>query len=392
MKTFVVLSWLFLVLLQLFVTCSTSSHVPIIIERSTPHNFKNYTADWESLDSRTLPEWYDQAKFGIFIHWGVYSVPTYGTEWFWTNWMQKKTDYMDYMKRNFRPGFTYQEFAKDFTAENFNANEWTDLFKASGAKYVVLTSKHHDGYTLWPSQYSFSWNSMDVGPHRDIIDELATAIKKHSDLRFGLYHSLYEWYNPMYLADKKSGFKSADFVDKKIIPEMVELVKKYEPQIIWSDGEWEASDTYWRSKEFLAWLFNSSPVRDTVIVNDRWGQNTLGKHGSFYTVADRYNPGVLQSHKWENAMTIDSESWGYRPDAPLAAYINTNDLIKQLVSTVSCGGNLLLNVGPSKDGRINPIFEERLREMGKWLDVNGEAIYNTKPWIHQNDTRTKDVW
>lgn len=366
---------------------------PFLINSFSPspsrrHN--NYTADWESLDSRPNPVWYDNAKFGIFIHWGVYSVPTFGSEWFWTNLMSKSPDYVKYMERNFKPGFTYQEFAKDFTAENFNASEWTELLKASGAKYLVLTSKHHDGYALWPSSYSFSWNSMDVGPHRDLVGELSAAITENSDLIFGLYHSLFEWFNPMYLADKKDG--TTDFVDKKIIPEMVELVNKYKPHYIWSDGEWEASDTYWRSKDFIAWLYNSSPVKDTVLVNDRWGNETLGKHGSVYTVQDRYNPGVLQTHKWENAMTIDKGSWGYRPEAPLSEYFDTQYLIDQLVSTVSCGGNLLLNVGPSKDGRINPIFEERLRDMGRWLGVNGEAIYYTQPWIHQNDTRTQDVW
>lgn len=356
-------------------------------------NLRNYTADWDSLDSRPNPFWYDKAKFGIFIHWGVYSVPTFGYEWFWTNWKNyNNSDYIAYMEKNFKPGFTYQEFAKDFTAENFNASEWTELFKASGAKYVVLTSKHHDGYTLWPSRYSFSWNSMDVGPYRDLVGELAKAIKTKSDLTFGLYHSLFEWFHPLYMADKASGYHSAEFVDKKIIPEMVELVKRYEPHYIWSDGEWEASDEYWRSKEFLTWLFNSSPVKDMVLVNDRWGNQTLGKHGSVYTVQDRYNPGVLQPHKWENAMTIDKGSWGYRPDAPLSKYYSTQYLIDQLVSTVSCGGNLLLNVGPTKDGRIGPIFEERLREVGDWLAVNGGAIYGSQPWTHQNDTKTKDVW
>lgn len=161
---------------------------PYLIESSS--KVSNFTADWESLDSRVNPPWYDNAKFGIFIHWGVYSVPTFGSEWFWTNLMSKNPDYVHYMEQNFKPGYTYQEFAKDFTAENFNASEWTELFKASGAKYIVLTSKHHDGYALWPSSYSFSWNSMDVGPHRDLIGELETAIRNESDLVFGLYHSV----------------------------------------------------------------------------------------------------------------------------------------------------------------------------------------------------------
>lgn len=110
--------------------------------------------------------------------------------------------------------------------------------------------------------------------------------------------------------------------------------------MIWSDGEWEAPDTYWGSKEFLAWLYNDSPVKDTVVSNDRWGTNTLCKHGGFYTCQDRYNPGVLQPHKWENCFTIDGRSWGFRRNAPLSDYLTINKLLEQLVQTVSCGGSL----------------------------------------------------
>lgn len=199
----------------LYFSCIVGSEIKII-EKSTD-NVKEYDPNWESLDQRPLPDWYDQAKVGIFIHWGVYSVPSYGSEWFWTNWRTTKAKgYVDYMTNNYPPNFTYQEFARDFTAEFFNATEWAKLFEASGAKYVVLTSKHHDGFALWPSKYSFSWNSVDVGPHRDIVGELAAAIRKNTDLRFGLYHSLYEWYNPLYLRDKETRFLTNDFVQIKV--------------------------------------------------------------------------------------------------------------------------------------------------------------------------------
>jgi len=223
------------------------------------------------------------------------------------------------MKQRYPPNFTYQDFARDFTAEFFNASEWAELFKASGAKYVVLTSKHHEGYTLWPSKYSFSWNSMDVGPQKDLvgnkdiyltirfrikynnslnmysffykIGELAKAIRNKTDIKFGLYHSMYEWYNPLYITDKQNNFTTDRFVTHKIIPELYELVETYKPEIIWSDGDWEASDSYWKSKEFLAWLYNKSPVKDTVVVNDRWGSNIPCHHGDFFTCTDRFNPG-----------------------------------------------------------------------------------------------------
>ncbi|XP_033364394.1 alpha-L-fucosidase [Bombus vosnesenskii] len=353
-----------------------------------------YSPTWDSLDRRPLPTWYDDAKIGIFIHWGVFSVPSFGSEWFWNNWKEEQIDtkYRDFMKQRYPPSFTYQDFAHEFTAEFFNATQWSELFQASGAKYVVLTSKHHEGYTLWPSKYSFSWNSADVGPKKDLIGELATAIRNSTNLRFGLYHSLYEWYNPLYLSDKDNNFTTQIFVRQKIIPELHEVVEKYKPEIVWSDGDWEAPDVYWKSKEFLAWLYNESPVKDTVVVNDRWGQNIPCHHGDFYTCSDRYNPGVLLPHKWENCMTIDRKSWGFRRNAVLSEYLTLSELVKELAITVSCGGNLLMNVGPTKDGIISPIFEERLRGMGEWLKINGEAIYNTKPWITQNDTLSNTVW
>jgi len=149
---------------------------------------------------------------------------------------------------------------------------------------------------------------------------------------------------------------------------------------------------YWNSTEFLAWLYNDSPVKDTVVTNDRWGIGTSCKHGGYYSCEDRYNPGKLQNHKWENAMTIDQSSWGFRREAQLSDYLTTDELITTLAETVSCGGNLLINIGPTHDGRIVPIFEERLRQLGSWLSINGESIYGTTPWKHQNDTITKNIW
>jgi len=257
---------------------------------------------------------------------------------------------------------------------------------------VVLTSKHHDGYTLWPSKYSFSWNSMDIGLKRDIVSELAEAVRADNRIRFGLYHSLLEWYNPMYLSDKDSGFTQTEFVEKKTMPELKELIMTYKPDIVWSDGEWEAPYRYWNATEFLAWLYNDSPVAETVVSNDRWGEDTMCLHGGFFTCHDRFNPGVLQPHKWENAMTIDRHSWGHRHNAKLDDFLTSKQLIQELVVTVSCGGNILVNVGPDKTGLIQPIFAERLRDMGTWLSINGEAIYESQPWIYQNDTTTSNVW
>nr|XP_020668534.1 plasma alpha-L-fucosidase isoform X2 [Pogona vitticeps] len=296
------------------------------------------------------------------------------------------------MNANYPPGFTYEDFGPSFTAEFFDANQWADILKASGAKYIVLTSKHHEGFTLWGSKYSWAWNAVDVGPKRDIVAELASSIRNRTGLRFGLYHSLFEWFNRLFLEDAASAFMKRQFASLKSLPELYEIVNQYQPDILWSDGDGNAPDTYWNSTGFLAWLYNDSPVRDRVVTNDRWGAGTICKHGGYYTCADRYNPGHLLSHKWENCMTIDRKSWGYRRNAQLSDYLAIEDLVKLLVETVSCGGNLLMNIGPTHDGRIPVIFEERLKQMGNWLEINGEAIFSTKPWRAQNDSVTPDVW
>ncbi|CAG2231744.1 FUCA [Mytilus edulis] len=150
-----------------------------------------------------------------------------------------------------------------------------------------------------------SWNSYDTGPHRDLVGELAAAVQETTDLRFGLYHSLFEWFNPLFLKDKENNFTTQDFVKMKSMPELYELVNRYKPEVIWSDGSGEAPDSYWMSKEFIAWLYNDSPVKDTVVVNDRWGRGDICRHGGYLTCNDRYNPKALQNRKFENPMTIE---------------------------------------------------------------------------------------
>jgi len=253
-----------------------------------------------------------------------------------------------------------------------------------------LTSKHHEGFTNWRSDQSWNWNSVDNGPHQDNVALVTNAVRK-AGLRMGLYHSLFEWFNPLYLADKANGGKTTVYVNTTLHPQLKDIINSYQPEVLWSDGDWEMSDTYWGSKEFLAWLYNDSPVRDTVVTNDRWGSGDPCKHGGYYTCDDRYNPGHLIPHKWENALTIDSQSWGFRRNADIADMLTIDELIFQLASTVSCGGNMLLNVGPTSEGTIIPVFAERLLQLGAWLNVNGDAIYATVPWRSQNDTNA-NVW
>uniref|UniRef100_A0A8D0AZI6 Tissue alpha-L-fucosidase n=1 Tax=Salvator merianae TaxID=96440 RepID=A0A8D0AZI6_SALMN len=353
---------------------------------------QRYSPDWASLDSRPLPEWFDAAKVGVFLHWGVFSVPAWGSEWFWWSWKgESRPEYERFVRERFPPGTTYADFAHSFTALDFRPDDWARLFEQAGARYVVLTTKHHEGFTNWGSSVSWNWNSVDTGPHRDLVGDLGDALRKRN-ISYGLYHSLFEWFNPLYLQDKNNHFKTQQFVEEKTLPELYELVLRYKPDLIWSDGEWEAPDTYWNSTSFLAWLYNDSPVKDTVVVNDRWGINCSCHHGGYYNCQDKYKPGTLPNHKWEMCSSIDKHSWGYRSSMQIEDLLETSSIIRELVETVSYGGNYLLNVGPTKEGVIVPIFQERLMALGAWLGINGEAIYETKPWKTQKENASESVW
>jgi len=172
-----------------------------------------------------------------------------------------------------------------------------------------------------------------------------------------------------------------------MVPQLQDLVTKYQPDIIWADGGWETSSTYWKSTAFLAWLYNSAPNKDTVVVNDRWGSECPLLHGGYYSGGDRFQPGKLLAHKWEDAFTIDTTTWGYKRNSNLANYLTPTQIIQYVISTVAYGGNALINVGPTHDGTIAPIFQERLLQLGNFLSINGEAVYNSHPWAkYQNQS------
>ncbi|CAF0765775.1 unnamed protein product [Rotaria sordida] len=235
---------------------------------------QQYTPDWSSLDKRPLPTWYDESKVGIFIHWGVFSVPSFHSEWMWWAWKgdNPNPDTVAFMNKNYPPDWTYADFAAQFHAELYDPNEWADIFAASGAKYIVLTSKHHEGFTLWPSKYSFNWNAMDVGPKRDLLGDLANAIRNRTDLVFGLYHSMYEWFHPLYLEDKKNGFQTQLFPNMKTLPELKEIVENYKPSVIWSDGDWDKQFVY---ACLLTWPNNTTEITLGAPVNSSSTSVTL---------------------------------------------------------------------------------------------------------------------
>jgi alpha-L-fucosidase len=362
-------------------------------------------SDWQALDQRPIPNWFGNAKFGIFIHWGLYSVPSWApvdgrealryAEWYWHSLTTGKSlpegapngATWRFHQRVYGANFPYEDFAPLFRAELFDSEQWAEILRAAGARYVVLTSKHHDGFALWPSveatkTWGRAWNSTDAGPKRDLVGDLTTAVRKEG-LHMGLYYSLYEWYNPLWIADR---FR---YVREHMHPQFRDVVARYEPSIIFADGEWDLTSADWRSTELLNWLFEESPSKDEVVVNDRWGSDSRHVHGGYWTTEYTAGMSSLQ-HAWEESRGI-GYSYGYNRAERAADYRSGRELVLMLADIVSRGGNLLLGIGPTTDGRIPVIMEQRLQDVGRWLSLNGEAIYSTRPWRRSRQWSTGEL-
>lgn len=370
-----------LLTLSLFCVCAANAQQTASVETESQSAQREADA-WKAIDARPTPQWWRDAKFGIFIHWGPYSVPAFSevgrySEWYWMDLANPKRRSHKLVKkfhnRVYGERFTYPDFVPMFTCDLFDADQWAKAFEESGAKYVVLTSKHHDGYCLWPSEeadlaWGRPWNSTNSGPGRDLVGELTEAVRK-TDVKMGLYYSIYEWFNPLYTADVDL------FVDKHLIPQFKDMVNRYHPAVIFTDGEWDHPAATWRTSEMLTWLFNESPCKEDVVINDRWGKGDRHKHGGYYTT--EYGAGLPNAENpWEENRGM-AHSFGYSRTERFEDYNSSESLVLMLIDIVSRGGNFLLDIGPTADGRIPPLMEERLAEIGQWLSVNGEAIYDT---------------
>ncbi len=355
----------------------------ILVQTGFAAGGQRYEANWESIDGRKTPQWFTDAKFGVFICWGLYSVPAWTpkgnySEWY-QYWLRQKSfegKVHDFHVKTYGKNFEFKDFAPMFKAELWNPDEWAELFEKAGAKYIVFTTKHHSGYTMWPSReaeqtYGENYNPVKVGPKRDIVGDIAAAMRK-KNIKVGLYYSLYEWYHPLWQSDKQR------FVAEHMFPQFKDLARRYRPDIIWSDGEWEMSWEKWRSPELLAWLFNNAPNEKDLVINDRWGKGIRHKHGGFYTT--EYGSGMDDdTHPWEENRGMGF-SYGYNRAEDAGDYRTAQELILMLIDVVSRGGNLCLDIGPSADGKIPVVMQERLLDIGAWLKANGEAIYGTRMW------------
>jgi alpha-L-fucosidase len=338
---------------------------------------------WDELRARPFPQWFLDAKLGIFIHWGVYSVPSYSgkedyAEWFVRGLQLGDTLRTRFMRENYGEAFEYRDFAPLFKARLFDPVEWASLFRRAGARYVVMVSKHHDGYALWPSRFSPGWNSAEVGPERDLVGDLSEAVRD-SGLKMGLYYSLAEWNHPLHRWYTDPPESIGPYVDQYMVPQFKELVSAYRPSVLFSDGEWLNSAEQWRAREIIDWYFRT--VGPDAVVNDRWGG---GSDIGFKT--PEYSAGLsLTDRPWAEVRGL-GRSFGLNRNEALEAYLTPEELVQSFVRAVAAGGGMILNVGPGADGQIPLLQQERLLQLGGWLDINGEAIYGARSWIRSGET------
>ena len=343
----------------------------------------DYEPNWESLETHPTPEWFEDGKFGIFIHWGVYSVPSFCDTSTYSEWYQAWLDgnahdglERRFHEKNYGKDFEYHEFAPMFKAEMWDPKEWAEIFKRSGAEYVVLTSKHHDGFCLWPSEVAsevrgYPWNSVETGPGRDLVGELMDAVRAEG-LHPGLYYSFMEWHSPLYDDDREA------YVDQVMIPQIKDLITRYQPDVFWPDGEWDHPDTLWRSPEIVDWIYDNCENPDTIVVNDRWGKGLRGQVGDYTTteydsLGNSSGKGMRKHRPFEECRGI-GHSFAFNRAESYDIYDSRDTSVQKLIDVVSKGGVLLLDVGPTHDGRIPLIMVDRLYAIGDWLKVNGEAI------------------
>lgn len=351
---------------------------------------------WESINQRGYPEWFSDAKLGIFIHWGLYSVPAWAgkegyAEWYYRGMMVGQKERLEvlrtYLEKNHidmndTTVSTFDKYAvlTDYwKAEMWKPEEWAHLFKEAGAQYILLVTKHHDGYCLWPSQYQPTWNSVVSGPKRDIVGETAEAMRKEG-IRFGAYYSLAEWTNPRHIWMEDPHDSIADYVENYMIPQFKEMIARYRPEVLFTDGEWFNTAEQWHARELIAWYYNT--MGPEAICNDRWGS---GQEHGFRT--PEYSAGITQTDRpWAECRGL-GRSFGFNRAEPIENYLTSDELIQHFCKLVSAGGGMTLNVGPYADGTIPLLQVERLKDLGAWLAVNGEAIYGTRPYKKFYDTK-----
>ncbi len=361
-----------------------------------------YKDTWESLSQYRVPRWYEDAKFGIFIHWGVYSVPAFGSEWYSRNmYIQGSREYEHHIKTyGAHKDFGYKDFIPMFKAENFDPSEWVGLFKNAGAQYVVPVAEHHDGFQMYASELS-GWNAAKMGPCRDVLGELTSECEKAGLVNGASSHRVEHWFfmghGKEFESDIKEPLKRGDFywpamqeadhhdlfstpapTDEFLndwLCRCCEIVDRYRPKIVYFDWWIQHSAVKPYLKKFAAYYYNRA---------DEWGTGAVitYKHDAFMFGAavpdvERGQFADAKPYIWQTDTAVAKNSWCYTEGND---YKSAAQIVRDLVDIVSKNGRMLLNIGPRADGTIPDEDKNILLKIGKWLKVNGEAVYGSRLW------------
>lgn len=363
-----------------------------------------YRPDWETLQEYEIPQWYKDAKFGIFIHWGVFSVPGLGNEWYPRNMYQQKEPEFQQHIQKYGPQdkFGYKDLIPLFRAEKWDPADWAKLFKAAGARYVIPVAEHHDGFAMYDSALS-DWSAAKMGPRRDVISELSRAVRAEglhfgtsfhraehdwffdggrtfrsdvNDPRYaGLYGPAHTWLqDPHQVLMNDWTYVSPEFANDWLA-RAAEIVEKYKPEVMYFD--WWAGQPNYRHNvtRFAAFYYNFCSQRGIPAVIDI-KDYALDWHAGARDFERGMKESIEERH-WQTDTSISNISWGYLEHDD---FKTPEFLVHQLIDIVSKNGNLLLNIGPRPDGTIPDEVRSSLLEIGAWLKQNGEAIYDTTPW------------
>jgi len=345
-----------------------------------------FRADWQSLAKHEIPEWFRDAKLGIYAHWGVYSVPAFGSEWYPRNMYREGSGpFQHHVEKYGGPAkFGYKDFIPQFTAEKFDAEAWAEVYARAGAKFAGPVAEHHDGFSMWASKVN-RWNVAGMGPQRDITGELVKALRKRDIKIITSFHHAFNfqgYYTPgdgWDTADPKYADLYGQFQDQTLaldrwLIKLKEVIDAYQPDQIWFDfGLQKIPDDY--KQRMAAYYYNQESKWGKPVIITRKGTHL--PEGVGVLDIERGKMSGMAEELWQTDDSVATNSWCHVEGLKLKP---TEELVHELVDIVSKNGVLLLNVAPKADGAIPDDQREQLTAMGDWLKVNGEAIYATRPW------------